>query len=64
MIRSLTGLHRHLDGSLRPATLATFAARDGVDAPAEHERVLQLPGMSETRLNQAVEHGHAGRFAR
>lgn len=35
-------LHRHLDGSLRPSTLAELAARDGRDVP--HDLVFS-PGM-------------------
>lgn len=31
----LADLHRHLDGSLRPSTLAAFAARKGVQVPAD-----------------------------
>lgn len=32
---ALSDLHRHLDGSLRPATLAELAARAGVEVPAD-----------------------------
>ena len=32
---SFAELHRHLDGSLRPTTLAEFAAEDGVEVPED-----------------------------
>lgn len=35
MNASIADLHRHLDGSLRPATLAEFAARAGVAVPED-----------------------------
>ena len=38
----LADLHRHLDGSLRPATLAELAARAGVEVPAD---LAFFPGM-------------------
>lgn len=38
----LADLHRHLDGSLRPSTLAEFAARAGVAVPAD---LAFSPGM-------------------
>ena len=38
----LTDLHRHLDGSLRPSTLAELAAADGRDVPAD---LRFFPGM-------------------
>ena len=32
-VTGLVDLHRHLDGSLRPATLLRFAQADGVEVP-------------------------------
>jgi adenosine deaminase len=40
--RELSDLHRHLDGSLRPATLTELAAKEGVEVP---EDLRFAPGM-------------------
>ena len=42
MMTGLADLHRHLDGSLRPATVRELAAALGQEVPAE---LLFRPGM-------------------
>lgn len=49
MGRSLTDLHRHLDGSLRPETLRELAAVEGVPLP------LDIRFQPEMGLDQALE---------
>jgi adenosine deaminase len=44
------------------ATDNTLMSR--VDAPQEHARVAEIPGMSTARLHQAIAHGHAAAFRR
>jgi adenosine deaminase len=44
------------------ATDNTLMSR--VDARQEHARVAEIPGMTPSRLRQAVAHGHAAAFRR
>lgn len=44
------------------ATDNTLLSR--VDAPQEHAKVAEIPGMTPSRLRQAIAHGHAAAFHR
>jgi adenosine deaminase len=60
----LADLHRHLDGSLRPATVVELAAAAGVAVPEEHRRVAAIPGMDAAGMEAVIAFGHAAAFRR
>lgn len=55
---------RWLDLGVRVCIATDNTLMSHVDAPLEHARVAEIPGMGPARLHQAVAHGHAAAFAR
>lgn len=55
---------RWLEAGVKVCICTDNTLLSGVDAPTEHARVLQLPGMSDDLLARAAHHGHTGAFRR
>lgn len=63
LLPPLADLHRHLDGSLRPTTLAELAAKQGVVLP-EDLPFRRGMGLDDAIQAQVIAWGHEGAFPR
>lgn len=57
-------LPRWLDRGVRAVVCTDNTLLSAVDAPEEHRRALAIPGMTEQKLQRAIETGHRSAFRR